>query len=74
MAMATLNIEIYVYCPKCENSIDLLDDGYNDDNEVMKQACPTDGTYWYESHKDFKVNNVYCDKCEHEFTVEGMEY
>ena len=71
MTKATLSIDVYVYCPKCNNMIDLLD-GYDDDSEVMSQACPTDGTRWIDSHKTFKVENVYCDECDSEFEVNGI--
>lgn len=73
MTKANLSIEVYVYCPKCENSIDLLD-GYDDEGEVMNQTCPTDGTYWGDAHRDFEIKNVHCDECDHEFTVKGIEY
>lgn len=68
---AVLEINVYVECPDCGKAMDLMDD-YNDEGQVIKQAC-TDG-YWIDDHQNFKVIDVACESCGHEFDVKGLDW
>ena len=77
---ARLSINVYVECPSCEATIDLMDmsdtDGHdhNEGNDILKQACPIDGRHWSEAHEDFEIEDVTCTECKHEFTVKTLEW
>lgn len=74
---ASLNIEVTVDCPECDNSIDLMMDNtrkggryYDQDSGVISQACP-DGC-WDTEHKKFEIDEIYCDVCETIFKAKGL--
>ena len=77
---ASLAIQVYVNCPKCNQLIDIMDpvdtDGFdhNGDSEILRQACPVDGSHWIDSHEYFAIDAVTCTECKHEFDVEGMDW
>lgn len=77
--IARLYISVFVDCPNCEHMIDLMNpqdtSGYdhNDCGEVLKQACPSDG-HWSEEHEEFRVDDVKCTACGHEFDVKEMDW
>ena len=75
---ATLNIELIVECPECEERIDLLaeedTDNYhhNEEGYLIKQAIP-DGD-WHESHKNFECDDVSCTACKTVFNVKRLDW
>ena len=75
---ASLDIEVWVDCPHCDNRINLMDaddtDGYdhNEEGHILKQACP-DG-YWSDSHEVFSVEDVTCTECKKDFNVKELEW
>ena len=75
---ATLNIEITVNCPECDERIDLLSEedtdnyNHNDEGQIIKQAIP-DGD-WRKSHKNFKCLNVTCTGCKIDFDVKVLNW
>lgn len=70
---ASLNIELNVTCPHCEDYIDLLSwkMTLNDDGYIIRQAIP-DGS-WTDSHEKFK-EDVICPNCNKPFTAEGISW
>lgn len=77
-ATARLCIEVYVECPHCNYTIDLLDEtdtcdyNHDEDGHVISQACP-DGS-WTDEHKRFSVKDVRCSHCKKRFNVAGLEW
>ena len=74
---ADLEISVTVNCPSCNTELNLMDDMdtdgvyLNDDAHIIKQACPSNGN-WIDEHKKFKVENVTCSHCKHQFDVNGL--
>lgn len=79
-AKATLIIDVMVNCPHCDFYINLMDEHdtcgthHNDDQAILRQACPTNGSLWIDAHKTFEVQDVKCSECKKEFNVEGLEW
>ena len=69
---ATLSITCYVECPNCEHTIDLMDGDYNEEGQVINQACP-DG-HWIDLHKDFSISNIECEECSTVFDASGLDW
>lgn len=72
-AGAVLSIEVNVSCPICGNYIDLMQIPHlNDEGQVLKQACPTNGNHWIDEHEHFLVEDVPCEECGSEFNVDSL--
>jgi len=73
---ATLNIEITVNCPECDERIDLLTEeetnnyNHNDEAYLLIQAIPNSD--WSESHKNFECEDVTCTECKTTFNVKKL--
>ena len=65
MAVARLDWTLFISCPACDASVDLVD---QDEDGCFSHAIFNNK--WEEA----KGESVYCDECSHEFTVEGIEY
>jgi len=76
---AVLDINLFVDCPNCRDTVNLMDpyttDGvdHNDCGELLTHACPGEG-HWSDSHEKFKLNDVCCSYCKHEFNVKGIAW
>lgn len=70
---ASLNIEMNVECPHCENYFDLLDIelGLNDEGQMISQACPNG--LWSELHSEFS-EDVDCPSCGKEVNIRGIAW
>ena len=62
---ASLDWHLWVDCPKCKESIDLVDQ--NDDGVF---AIPIFNNEW----ENLEGCEVYCPECKHEFEIDGVEY
>tara|TARA_R110000803_G_scaffold162917_1_gene226600 strand:- start:149 stop:391 length:243 start_codon:yes stop_codon:yes gene_type:complete len=77
-ATASLFIQVFVECPHCEESIDLMDEAttngtnHNEEGQVIIQACPDN--QWHEEHPKFSVENVTCSECKNTFNVKELEW
>lgn len=77
---ADLTIHVYVNCPHCDDFIDLLDEsdtnGYNhnEEGDILRQTCPTNGNHWSDEHKTFSVDDVTCSKCKNDFNVSVLSW
>lgn len=77
-AIARLEINVYVDCPRCDNLINLMDErdtcGYdfNEEGEVVRQACP-DG-YWMDEHRKFSISDIKCIECGETFDAKELEW
>jgi ferredoxin-like protein FixX len=76
---ASLDINLFVECPSCEETINLMDPeqtsgvDHNDCGELLMQACPSEG-YWSDSHEKFKLKDVACTDCNFVFSVDGIAW
>ena len=62
-----LDYMVYVKCPNCGESFDILaEDDVDTDNEI---SGPLFSNKWSESK-----SNTRCPECEHEFEMHGIEY
>ena len=61
---ATVDINVWVDCPKCGNSIDLTED---DDGHFL-------GPLFNNEWQELKGFDVCCDECGHEFKIKEVEY
>ncbi|RUM44032.1 MAG: hypothetical protein DSY80_04865 [Desulfocapsa sp.] len=75
---ARLDIEIFVDCPNCDRTLDILNESdtdnynHNDEGDVLGQACPKGS--WIEEHKKFEVFDITCTHCKETFNVKGLEW
>ena len=63
--IAWVSWSLDIDCPKCGESIDLSD---QDDDRIFSIAI------FSNKWNDLKGADCYCDKCLHEFVVDGIEY
>ncbi len=64
-AIATLTCSLEVYCPKCNESIDLLED---DCDYIFSTIV------FSKNLDDLKGQEAICPNCDHEFNLTGVEY
>ena len=70
---AELNIQVWVDCPYCCRSIDLMDhNDHNTEGHVINQATPSG--VWYDEHPKFEINHIECCECKETFKAKGLNW
>lgn len=60
---ATICVDIYVTCPECERTFNLLNGNY-DDSEIMHEAFPDD--HWGNENANYEI---ICPQCAKAFII-----
>jgi hypothetical protein len=66
-ATIRLSFDLHVNCPHCDETIDLMDNDYNDDGFFTR---PIFENRW----EDLKGEEITCFECEETFTIKDVEY
>ncbi len=71
---ASLHIELNVDCPYCEHFFDLLTDTDLNDEGCLLGDLISDRAWKLPSEERLDYDEVFCPKCEGEFSVKGVEW
>lgn len=66
-AVANLNWHLFVVCPHCDKTIDLVDSDYNCEGDI---SVPIFNNKW----EDLEEFEVECEHCKQTFEISEVEY